>query len=457
MKEPAIYRTPVEIWREIILEATYWDPVPTDASPDLEKLLLFSRGCFNYHSYLQSVSFRGTLRLVSRTWNEVIKEMAHELVIMGASEQYWPSSEPIYHATCIEYTPDSQYCTCQRRPKRRAASRHKPFGLRLPPGYPSEQVNTNVNWEVSGTIQARIILVEESDSSFHKLCERAPNLRVLSLGNQSEMRDILSWLGDRGHQHLTHLRVTEILPGEWEGIVGQLSLPNLKHLELQFLPESETPHEVIKPTSIWEFPQLDILQVTGITTKAIKDGLIETALKSRQTLTVVVLAFNWEEDGVEDAWVGDHVFWDSFQRLSLFGISLEWFVDAEGEAPGPTPASLGDRNLTVFILEFFADHDWTAAGLTHCAKNIIQWSESFGGRVQRVMMEYSWSDVAAVAKSQGREGFEMCRVFFGEIRAGEVPFCDKNGIYLTDKEAEPFLKGLEKNRFPAGYVARQLE
>jgi hypothetical protein len=99
MKESAIERTPVEIWRQIFQEATFWKLFPDDDDPGVKNILFFFYGCWRYHEFLEIAAQRGTFRLVSRYWNAIIVEMVHELAIYGCD---WPSRESFWRATCIE-------------------------------------------------------------------------------------------------------------------------------------------------------------------------------------------------------------------------------------------------------------------------------------------------------------------------------------------------------------------
>jgi hypothetical protein len=153
-------------------------------------------------------------------------------------------------------------------------------------------------------------------------------------------------------------------------------------------------------------------------------------------------------------WMADSSFWDSLTRLSFFGMSLEWFIERQGAAPGPSPEMKRDVEMTVYIWDFFIDYDWTSDSLTQCARNLLDWCGSFKGGVKEIILGYSWPFVASVIKDQGREGFAMGRFFFYEIARGDIPFCDQSGLNLMDPEAEPFLTGLKRNKFPAGYATR---
>jgi hypothetical protein len=452
MKEPAANRTPVEIWRQILQDATFWELFPADHDPDLKRFSFFNHGCQRYHEFLEIAALRGTLRLVSRSWNAIIAEMVHDLVISDSKDKFWPTRDAVWRATCIEHFEESRYCQCGRSIAR---TRNNPFALPLPPTIQltsNRRRDSDAHWTTEGTLQAKIVLTEFIERHPIRLLERTPYLQALSHSTLQERDDIFHWLMNNIHHRLTHLRLVDLTPTKLNDTGGSLELPSLKHLDLD-LQLDENPNSPRKSLSKWKLPKLTILRISGYTTRQIKDEIEEQAFKCREHINIMVLGFAWEnEDGDNVVWKADSPFWDSFTHLSFFGMSLEWFIEQEGDAPAPFPEIQRAVKMTVYIWDFFIDYDWTADSLIHCARNLLEWCGSFKSGIKEIVLGYTWKFVATVIKDQGKEGFAMGRFFFNEIVKGDIPFCDQNGVSLLDPEAEPFLTGLRKNKFPAGFT-----
>ncbi|PVG01308.1 hypothetical protein CPB86DRAFT_823851, partial [Serendipita vermifera] len=191
----AVYRIPLEIWEEILIYSISAPILPSSDNSLLRAILLLQHDC----GTLQKVEVTRTrLRLVCRSWNEIIKRLSVQFVHEGD-----PKVTPIPASTLrVEFVKANYFCCILRKHLERQAASMKT-------SYPS--VEALITW---------------NGYQYQPDLERFPNIRILSTDSLDPFQSSTLI------RNLTHLQVCLIYS---KGASREeLVFPNLHTLGIDF-------------------------------------------------------------------------------------------------------------------------------------------------------------------------------------------------------------------------------
>jgi hypothetical protein len=212
------------------------------------------------------------------------------------------------------------------------------------------------------------------------------------------------------------------------------------------------------PSSLsrWRVPNLIYLEVMGSFTRSAIAELDFFLAHVGVRLRCLVLNIN-HGSGTWVPWRGHREIWDSFPNLSIFGVSLDWFVSWD-RIPDALHA-LKEISLTVFLpdMRCLLQHD----DIQQVTSNLIRWCWLHRCAIDKIAMNESWismekysadvsqDEVASLSGGMWRPPEDAVKALFRVINCSGLPFCDREMVYLDSEAASWFRNGL-RSVFPFG-------
>ena len=439
--ESASSRAPIEIWRQILLYATHWDPIPAENESELRKLSFFVRGCAIFHQYEKAVVCRTKLRLVNQAWSAMLKDPVPGFALIDADREFWPCYEAVKTAYCIDSGMITDYCWCNPI---------LPVFLRV---FDSRELMKKPRLGYSGQVQARICLGEGSRRSTENIFERAPHLEALTWTTRNPSKEAVDSFQFFPRLPLSHLRLV-ISYDLYMLLNGNYEFPYLRHLEFKFS-KARGRWEPTEGTRTWNLPKLSILRVNGHLSQEAKNCIEALIFNARNTLTSVTISCDYFENGSEWTIYDEYPSTlDSIHHLSLFGLEISWFMkDRMGEIPGPNPSTPREVPMTAYLRHFrpavYFNNRHTSVA---CAKRLLEWCGRFTCGIKLAMSE-TWDGVVNPLIGDKKIYHNAMIGFFTEIIAADIPFYDENEVRLGDEATAFFIEGLKTGEFPRHYIS----
>jgi hypothetical protein len=431
IQSSAAERTPVELWRIILLIAVESPLLPRNGDDILDGVLLFSQGCMSLIRHQNIETLRCRLRLVCQVWNAILKdEGAHVSFLSNHRLHRVPfHCDGNRKIRRIEMAP---YCII--------------FGENcgprcvFPGDLPKLLQSTFEDFQWIEHLQL-------SDNCRHEfptglitdVLDKASRLRALALKIPYGPYGIVESLSDvLNHPTLTQITHLSIGPlGVYgEQRLGPTSFPAIRYLAIQIWDNPPQDHVLD-----WKFPSLSSFHVQRRSTSREKHlfrGLQRFLTSHGKQITSLNIEYSGLGDGIGSlANPIDETFWSRFPNLRLFGPGS--FVLDDNFVPPPPEVQLESLAVQGFQARIFQDDPfrldpYTDRLLLACGKL----------RVKKLIMLASWEDMGSrfAGISFGRMQLSSSawpeRLFHGAVAEG-IDFFDINRVPITDPEGKLFL------------------
>ncbi|PVF91551.1 hypothetical protein CPB86DRAFT_878451 [Serendipita vermifera] len=327
MSSFSLDRTPIEIWEKIFHHVTRSPLLPFTEDGKLtadlvDNLLLFAAYCETYDAYrVRTQAVVERLRLVCRTWANLLAPKTNELLLTDWKGHLYPSIQFTF-TTKLGYFTD-RHCTCLRmeciyRTHRDRLGKYRWKGV-------GQIRDTRAFHERFPRL--RILGCDEVDR-FAKALGMVTNLQALQVFGipDAPASDLLPLL-DR----LTHLDLSPI-PIDSQLSHEKLVLPTLQYLSMQLKdPSGLSRGEVMGQ---WNFPSLRTLYIDGdVHEETEKETIHRFVMRHVKGLDGLGLVYTLRKDGWKSAAQAPAGLWDCvYPNLDVLGVNIQYLCEG-GEIP----------------------------------------------------------------------------------------------------------------------------
>ncbi|PVF99637.1 hypothetical protein CPB86DRAFT_796427 [Serendipita vermifera] len=442
MLEPAVQRTPVEIWSMILRHAVATPMLPfTDAARDhlgtniVQNMLLFPQDCELYRKSAAINTTTKNLRLVCRTWADILEDVHQRCIFASDRGILNPYSDAkiLHGAERVQITEDFIMCNCCFAGGGKECLLQQEYDL-----YGEYDVDWLEQLE-NATLQhlfgqVRILSIDNWRFDIKKLIGMMPKLRALRLiqTERCATQSIPSLIPQSFH--LTHLHLAQLL---WQDFckhfqVRSTCLQPLLYLGLDFICKQSwraQPESTTLPRIEWDYPNLVNLYIRGTLPYEAKEEFDQFLRQCGRNVTGFVNRCSFYKRGERIGPEGIPPE-DRFPRLALYGTLFKSII------PFFSPNSQSDHSpsdklslsrsflLCEFDTAFSSESEWLAEGLV---KLMPEWG--FTG----IILDMDWGTFGNFKVYSS-----WFRKFFSVITTSNLLFSDNKGIDVRDMRCARF-------------------
>lgn len=425
--EPALLRTPVEIWQRILELAIHTGPsYPREEDGFIQNLSVFDEECAIMATYHAAELIRGRLRLVCKSWNDFLKYSSNSFApVPMYSHATAPADESLAIANRIQMIYRPFHCTC---PSRCYLSRR---WLQANPVRFDEDIRWHLGLgdiiERCGQLSAQMLRCDIARSDLRSVGEAFPRLRVLStMSGRGNWSIKLA----KYFPLLTHLDVDGNIRDTFR---SGLDLPSLTTLSIRLLNRDASVYGHDWPTpGGWNLPELKYLSIEGFFGRGFVRTHFDTLLQSCGTTLkgLIVTQANRRNVAMQGFAFPDQL-WELCPKLQSLGGSAQSLL----RVPRP-PANA--KMESVIVTSLFGPVGWESGNdIRETADIVAAYSEWRFERFDiRVSWERFWLQFQSDTIYERAEWINFLTQFglFGQ-RHGQ-PLRDAGGVAFDEKEAD---------------------